>query len=285
MPEEKAPEVLVEPEKQEEKAKAKLTNLKWLAATGQFNDKVSISVDAEIPEEYRNLTRIEFNLIALVPEDKREPIVKQEAHLKNGTATAEVTLYWPQYREGGELLEKCDYIFTAKHRQSEEVESGPLEVTAPAKWMGSVWVKLLSPKGVPIAGLDCTLKGASKSLPRKVADKDGLVQWTSVPLDEYKLEMKLGSMILNQVLPWLQDQEAPHIQRVRNLDQLLGPLSSVFGVQSRLEALGYDCGALDGIIGPKTKGAVQKFQTDRGLEADGIVSPEIQDLLKFSVGA
>jgi peptidoglycan hydrolase-like protein with peptidoglycan-binding domain len=54
------------------------------------------------------------------------------------------------------------------------------------------------------------------------------------------------------------------------------------GIQMRLKALGYDCGNLDGIIGPKTKNAFQKFMRDRNaVVEDGYASPEIQDLLQF----
>lgn len=283
--EESSPEILEEQEASEQKAKVRLTNLKWSVEDGQFNTKVSISVDAEVPEEHKHLTRIAFDLIALVGGGERESILKQESHLKEGTATAEVTLFWPQHRENGELLGKCNYVFTAKHRESEVAESKPLEVSAPAKLVGVIWVKLISPKGFPLAGLDCGLKGGNKSLPRKETGKDGIVQWTSVPFGEYELESKVGSNAQLQPVPWLQDQTVPHIQQVRRLDQLCGPSASVLGVQVRLKALGYDCGTLDGIMGPKTSGAIQKFKGDRKIEVDGAASPEIQDLLVFCVGA
>ena len=42
-------------------------------------------------------------------------------------------------------------------------------------------------------------------------------------------------------------------------------------LQERLNELGYDCGTADGVFGTKTKDAVVRFQTDRGLDPDGIV--------------
>lgn len=42
-------------------------------------------------------------------------------------------------------------------------------------------------------------------------------------------------------------------------------------LQTRLNELGYDCGAVDGIFGAKTYNAVVKFQKDHGLAVDGIV--------------
>lgn len=44
-------------------------------------------------------------------------------------------------------------------------------------------------------------------------------------------------------------------------------------VQDKLNALGFNCGAVDGIFGPKTKAAVVSFQRANGLAADGIIGP------------
>lgn len=42
-------------------------------------------------------------------------------------------------------------------------------------------------------------------------------------------------------------------------------------LQQALNALGYDPGAVDGIMGPRTETAVKEFQIDYGLKADGLV--------------
>lgn len=44
-------------------------------------------------------------------------------------------------------------------------------------------------------------------------------------------------------------------------------------LQELLNALGYDCGSVDGIFGSKTKAAVLAFQKGNGLGVDGIVGP------------
>jgi len=44
-------------------------------------------------------------------------------------------------------------------------------------------------------------------------------------------------------------------------------------IQVRLQTLGYYHGAIDGIHGPQTDGAVRQFQQDRGLVVDGVVGP------------
>jgi peptidoglycan hydrolase-like protein with peptidoglycan-binding domain len=53
----------------------------------------------------------------------------------------------------------------------------------------------------------------------------------------------------------------------------------VQALQAKLIALGYDPGTADGLFGARTKAAVQKFQTDKGLVADGIVGPLTQAAL------
>ncbi|TGE31734.1 NlpC/P60 family protein [Desulfosporosinus sp. Sb-LF] len=51
-------------------------------------------------------------------------------------------------------------------------------------------------------------------------------------------------------------------------------------LQSELQTLNYDLGSVDGIYGSKTKVAVQKFQQDNHLLADGIAGPQTQEALK-----
>ena len=55
-------------------------------------------------------------------------------------------------------------------------------------------------------------------------------------------------------------------------------------LQTRLSALGFYSGKIDGAFGPGTKEAVTAFQKANGLEADGIVGEETRELL-FSVNA
>ena len=50
--------------------------------------------------------------------------------------------------------------------------------------------------------------------------------------------------------------------------------SSVTKLQQELKDLGYGVGALDSIFGPRTEGAVLKYQKDKGLSIDGVVGDE-----------
>lgn len=48
----------------------------------------------------------------------------------------------------------------------------------------------------------------------------------------------------------------------------------VVELQSRLARLGFDCGRVDGILGPRTARALVDFQSNCGLVADGVCGPE-----------
>jgi N-acetylmuramoyl-L-alanine amidase len=64
----------------------------------------------------------------------------------------------------------------------------------------------------------------------------------------------------------------------------LSPVANAKGVQQRLQNLGFDCGPIDGIVGPKTRAAVRNFQTKFGLPPDGIIGPGTRQLLKDKHG-
>jgi N-acetylmuramoyl-L-alanine amidase len=44
-------------------------------------------------------------------------------------------------------------------------------------------------------------------------------------------------------------------------------------LQTRLARLGFDCGRVDGILGPRTAAALSEFQSNCGLPADGVCGP------------
>lgn len=53
-------------------------------------------------------------------------------------------------------------------------------------------------------------------------------------------------------------------------------------IQEKLNSLGYNCGAVDGIFGNETKKAVTAFQKKHGLSADGIVGKSTWKALLYS---
>lgn len=63
------------------------------------------------------------------------------------------------------------------------------------------------------------------------------------------------------------------------------PITTVSGVQERLKNLSFDCGPVDGIMGPLTKAAVREFQKKFNLKVDGIVGPQTRGRLEQEHGS
>ncbi|MEI9899147.1 MAG: peptidoglycan-binding domain-containing protein [Hyphomicrobium sp.] len=53
-------------------------------------------------------------------------------------------------------------------------------------------------------------------------------------------------------------------------------------VQIALLAQGFFNGPISGTVGPVTRAALRRFQTSRGLEATGTITPQTLDALKIS---
>lgn len=64
----------------------------------------------------------------------------------------------------------------------------------------------------------------------------------------------------------------------------LDPAEELSGVQARCNALGFDCGVIDGIMGNKTREGVEMFQYVHELEVDGDPGPITQGKLKEIYG-
>lgn len=58
--------------------------------------------------------------------------------------------------------------------------------------------------------------------------------------------------------------------------------SVVRQVQLGLRSYGYYQGAIDGVVGPATKTAIVKFQTDYNLKVTGTITPQVLDALRIS---
>jgi N-acetylmuramoyl-L-alanine amidase len=65
----------------------------------------------------------------------------------------------------------------------------------------------------------------------------------------------------------------------------LDPSDCIRGVQQRLRNLGYDCGPIDGIWGPRTENGLLAFQRFRGIELTGKLDQETQRELDSMPGA
>ena len=61
----------------------------------------------------------------------------------------------------------------------------------------------------------------------------------------------------------------------KTIDEPLLKKEDIMQIQNTLNLLGYDVGIPDGMVGPKTRQATRKFQSDIGLTADGYVGYEL----------
>lgn len=113
---------------QEKGKEVELSQLKWSLEKGTFNEKVTAVLQAKLAPGREHLTRLSITLFALDPEGKRERIDAKETHIHEGRAEQEFTLYYPQFMVDGNLPTECNYIFTAKHRDSKEHQSPELTV-------------------------------------------------------------------------------------------------------------------------------------------------------------
>lgn len=128
-------------------------------------------------------------MLALTPDGKKEAIDKKEIHLKDGKGSGEVTVYFPQYRENGNLLSACDFVFTAKHRESEEVESRPLLVRQP--FVSRVrWEKAEEWFGVPVKLLANTCLKDGEEVAVKIASENGVALDAKAKAMKGKLEVQ-----------------------------------------------------------------------------------------------
>ena len=59
----------------------------------------------------------------------------------------------------------------------------------------------------------------------------------------------------------------------------------IAAVQEALAICGCYPGSYDGVMGPRTKGAIQEFQKSAGLPADGIAGPNTHAAIAEQLGA
>ncbi len=64
----------------------------------------------------------------------------------------------------------------------------------------------------------------------------------------------------------------------------LDPVETLSGVQARCNNLGFDCGAVDGIMGAATRAGIKAFQAANNLSVDGEPGPKTQAALKKRYG-
>lgn len=112
-----------------------------------------------------------------------------------------------------------------------------------------------SPKDARGTFAESTLDAVVRFQKAKGLDPDGIVgpnSWRSL----YEAGYRLGDRLIFMRRPMLRGEDVSELQ-------------------SRLNALGFDAGKVDGIFGSEAEGAVIDFQHNRNLAEDGKVGPEV----------
>lgn len=129
-----APEILLpsspaseptRPEPMRAKPKLRLSNPRWLEPRGEYGERATACVDAEVPPTAA--TRVLFKAWAEWGRGHRLDLPDGEGHIgpEGGAVKIEFSLDPP--RERGATVAACRYRFSAKHSLSDPVTSGPLE--------------------------------------------------------------------------------------------------------------------------------------------------------------
>lgn len=104
---------------------------------------------------------------------------------------------------------------------------------------------------------------------RGVTQADGLVVCRIMP-DARRARLVVG--------------EGENQQEFRFLLGGIDPITEISGVQQRLRNLGFDCGEVDGKLGPHTRDALRAYQQARGLNETGEADEATRDRLQSDYG-
>lgn len=264
------------------KAKVTLRNPKWEVEDVGFNEETDISIEAELPAEYAHKTRVAFELFAKTP-DGPERISKADGQIKDGKAIAKIPVYIPEYRdEDFNLLKAVDYYFTAKHSESDLFKDEKALKTV--DHMAETLLEVHVVENVTFA--------TGKSFPRtsQAVDLNSLGQaitdWRGKhPEGKVAVFGHADAVGQEDSNKTLSERRAKAIHAFLVKDPVAweelynGEKWGLATTQEVLKHLGHDPGALDGVDGPKTQGAVKDFQGKKGLGTTGTADAKTREAL------
>lgn len=134
---------------------------------------------------------------------------------------------------------------------------------------GFIRSRFLSSHGYPIVGPEFKLSGGDRAeWPDGEEVGPGTVLWRRQPIGEdYEVTLKLAGREVLSAVPWLAESVETHEQHIWNARELLGEPDDAHGLQVCLNGLGFPCGAVDGVVGRKTRDALDAFARARCFEA------------------
>jgi N-acetylmuramoyl-L-alanine amidase len=136
------------------------------------------------------------------------------------------------------------------------------------KWQPtSIWICLEDGKGTPFASKKYRLEIEGK-IYEGTTGEDGSMRVEIPP-----------TAASGELTVWMDDDQYDDCTWRLKLGHL-DPIKEVSGVQGRLNNLGCICGKVDGIVGPRTKSAVQAFQARVGLPVTGAIDEPLRQKLR-----
>ena len=112
---------------------------------------------------------------------------------------------------------------------------------------------------------------------------DGVVEFKGRDAGCVKRKVSAGGWVIGGRLPddWFDGDDMVLTRVLKYIPEDMMQGNDVKQVQMQLQLAGYTPGAADGVFGKKTKIAVQAFQLDHNLDADGIVGKNTAEALGF----
>lgn len=151
----------------------RLSNPKWSVDSAYFEETVSLSVDVDLPESLKDITRVIVTVFAFIAHEKKQQVKSLDLHVKDGKVQSDFDIPSPEKRENKEI-DSCSYLFTAKHRDSKEVESPRLSVKSKSKGNDELVLELPSSDELKKNGHTFQLMSKDGTIVWKVETKNGV---------------------------------------------------------------------------------------------------------------
>lgn len=168
----------------------KLSNPKWSVESAHFEETVSLSVDVSLPESLKEIKRVIVTVFALSPNGAKSQIKSRDLYVDEGKIQGEFELQRPP-KQDNQDVESCPYVFTAKHRDSKEVESPKLPVKDKPRGHEELVLEFNSSDELKTGSFAFQLKSKDGSIISKIETKNGLEKEGKLSLKFTKLDPKL----------------------------------------------------------------------------------------------
>ncbi|MDH4267528.1 MAG: peptidoglycan-binding protein [Deltaproteobacteria bacterium] len=173
-------------------------------------------------------------------------------------------------RKDPNVLFPGDVVFVPDKEEKEE--PGATEQRHRFKKKGvpeKLQIRLLDEQDKPRSNLEYVID-IDGTLYKGFTNGDGWVRWPIPPnAQKGKLTIK-GNR-----------EKEEYELRLGHLD----PIDQNSGVQQRLKNLGFECGQVDGVVGPQTQEAIRAFQAKHKLEETGELNEATREKLKSEHGS